>query len=106
MENRPYQEAEGHRSVSCGLPGSISVRHVARMLLRMTKLRGLPPMHPHLLRHACATHLLDNGCPLDVIGQLLGHARLSTTAHYARVSIRLVLDAYKAGTSPAQSSTT
>jgi site-specific recombinase XerD len=34
---------------------SIDVRSVRRMLLQITKLRGLPPMHPHLLRHACAT---------------------------------------------------
>jgi integrase len=55
---------------------SIDVRSVRRMLLQITKLRGLPPMHPLLLRHACATHLLYNGCPLDV------------TAYYAQVSTR------------------
>ena len=49
-----------------------------------SQIAGLSPMHPHLLRHACATHMLDNGCPLDVIGTILGHQDLDITAHYAR----------------------
>jgi integrase/recombinase XerC len=73
---------------------SINVRSVSRMLLFMTKLRGLQPLHPHLLRHACATHMLDNGCPLDVIAVILGHDNLDVTAHYAQVSTRLMMAAY------------
>ena len=72
----------------------IDVRSISRMLLHMTKVRGLQPMHPHLLRHACATHMLDNGCPLDVIAQILGHDNLDVTAHYAQVSTRLMMDTY------------
>jgi site-specific recombinase XerD len=75
---------------------AISVRSVFRMLLHMTKVRGLQRMHPHLLRHACATHMLDNGCPLDVIAQILGHDNLDVTAHYAQVSTRLMMDTYNA----------
>jgi integrase/recombinase XerC len=72
----------------------IDVRSISRMLLHMTQVRGLQPMHPHLLRHACATHMLDNGCPLDVIAQILGHDNLDATAHYAQVSTRLMMDTY------------
>ncbi|MFL6306906.1 MAG: tyrosine-type recombinase/integrase [Candidatus Sulfotelmatobacter sp.] len=72
----------------------ISTRSVHRMLLHMTKVRGLQPMHPHLLRHACATHMLDNGAPLDVIQHLLGHDNIEITAHYAQVSTRLMMSAY------------
>ncbi len=68
----------------------INVRSIHRMLLQITKMRGLQPMHPHLLRHACATHMLDNGCPLDVISHILGHDSLDVTAHYAQVSTRLM----------------
>jgi integrase/recombinase XerC len=73
---------------------SINPRSVHRMLLHMTKVRGLAPMHPHLLRHACATHMLDNGCPLDVISHILGHDNLDVTTHYAQVSIRLMMTTY------------
>jgi integrase/recombinase XerC len=74
--------------------GPLSTRSVHRMLLHMTEVRGLQPMHPHLLRHACATHMLDNGAPLDVIQHLLGHDNIEITAHYAQVSTRLMMSAY------------
>jgi site-specific recombinase XerD len=75
--------------------GSLNVRSVHGMLLHITKVRGLPTMHTHLLRDACATHMLDNGCPLDVISQILGHDSLDVTAHYAQVSTRLMMQTYR-----------
>ena len=68
----------------------ISARSIRRMLLYMTEARGLQPMHPHLLRHACATHMLKNDCPLDVIAKVLGHDNIDITAHYAQVTKRLM----------------
>jgi site-specific recombinase XerD len=43
-------------------------------------------VYPHKLRHSYATHLLDNGAPMEAIQQLLGHAKLSTTEIYAKLS--------------------
>jgi site-specific recombinase XerD len=77
-------------------PEPINVGTIRRVLLRVCKAKGLKPMHPHLLRHACATHMLNNGAPLVVIRELLGHAKLSTTAQYAFVSVALMQKTYNA----------
>jgi len=50
-------------------------------------LQGLK-VHPHLLRHACATHLLEAGADVESIGTLLGHKSANSTAHYAKVSTK------------------
>jgi integrase/recombinase XerC len=75
--------------------GRLTTRSVGRIVKQIAVARGLPPdVHPHTLRHAFGTHMLEEGADLRAIQEMLGHARLSTTQRYTQLSVKHVMNVY------------
>jgi len=73
----------------------LSERSVQKVIKRYALEAGLDKrVHPHMLRHSFATHLLDGGADLRVVQELLGHADLSSTQVYTHVTQRQARKVY------------
>ena len=75
--------------------GRLTTRSVGRIIKRIAVAKGLSPeVHPHTLRHAFGTHMLEEGADLRAIQELLGHERLATTQRYTQLSVKHVMNVY------------
>ena len=75
--------------------GRLTTRSAGRIVKKIAVAKGLPPdVHPHTLRHAFGTHMLEEGADLRAIQEMLGHERLSTTQRYTQLSMKHVLEVY------------
>jgi len=86
---RPYLDKRHRPELFLNAQGGALTRAGVFLILRRLALRaGLEPgrVHPHLLRHSFATHLLEGGADLRSVQEMLGHADLGTTEIYTHVS--------------------
>jgi integrase/recombinase XerD len=94
---RPYLDRRHRPELFLNAQGGPLTRAGAFLILRrLAEKAGLEPerVHPHLLRHSFATHLLEGGADLRSVQEMLGHADLATTELYTHVTDRRRREAY------------
>jgi integrase/recombinase XerC len=101
LEARPHfvrpQASEGDAAaLFIGVRGArISPRVVQSQLTKLVKLAGLPThVHPHVLRHSFASHVLQSAQDLRAVQEMLGHANISTTQLYTKLDFQHLAKAY------------
>ena len=94
---RPFLDRRHRPELFLNAQGGGLTRAGAFLILRkLAEKAGLDPtrIHPHLLRHSFATHLLEGGADLRSVQEMLGHADLATTEIYTHVTDRRRRDAF------------
>ena len=75
----------------------LTAQSVWQRLQRRSQLAGMAtPVHPHMLRHSFASHVLQSSSDLRAVQELLGHANITTTQVYTRLDFQHLAKAYDA----------
>lgn len=93
-----WRQRDDADAVFLGTRGGRLSRQAAWTVLRKWAIvAGVPgEISPHVLRHSCATHLLEHGADIRTVQEFLGHASVSTTQIYTKVATERLWDAYRA----------
>ena len=80
-----------------GKGSHISRQYAGKILRKFSRLSGLEKLHPHVLRHTCATNLVRTGTDLVTVAKILGHTSVNTTAVYTQPSEQVEAEALDRG---------
>ena len=95
LRNLDISRISGNDFVFSGRKGSpLTVRTVRRAVTNLALRGGLGGVTPHVLRHSCATHLLERGASLRFVQEFLGHESMATTQIYLTVSASWMKKSY------------
>ena len=94
------KQEQGDREAKCVFDGRngkpLTVRTIHRAVTALATAAGLEGVTPHVLRHSCATHLLEHGASLKFVQEFLGHESLATTQIYLTISASWMKESYAA----------